>query len=205
MIYKGWHFLNSHTLFLLFVYSVESFLKYINITFIVIIAISGTPGTGKTSITELLKNKYKIVHLNDLAKEKGCLKGYDRKRKVRIVDYKCLDNKIDDVSDIIIESHYAHLMRFDILIILRTKPDVLRKRLLEKGFSNQKINENLEAEALGVISEESLDFIDRTFEIDTSFITPEEAADLVLKIVKERPDEYSIGKIDWSKEILEWY
>ncbi len=192
-------------LFLLFVYTVESFLKYINITFIVIIAISGTPGTGKTSITELLKNKYKIVHLNDLAKEKGCLKGYDRKRKVRIVDYKCLDNKIDDVSDIIIESHYAHLMRFDILIILRTKPDVLRKRLLEKGFSSQKINENLEAEALGVISEESLDFIDRAFEIDTSFITPEEAADLVLKIVKERPDEYSIGKIDWSKEILEWY
>ncbi len=192
-------------LFLLFVYTVESFLKYINITFIVIIAISGTPGTGKTSITELLKNKYKIVHLNDLAKEKGCLKGYDRKRKVRIVDYKCLDNKIDDVSDIIIESHYAHLMRFDILIILRTKPDVLRKRLLEKGFSSQKINENLEAEALGVISEESLDFIDRAFEIDTSFITPEEGADLVLKIVKERPDEYSIGKIDWSKEILEWY
>ncbi len=205
MTYKGWHCLNFHTLFLLFAYTVESFLKYINITFIVIIAISGTPGTGKTSITELLKNNYKIVHLNDLAKEKGCLKGYDRKRKVRIVDYKCLDNKIDDVSDIVIESHYAHLMRFDILIILRTKPDVLRKRLLEKGFSKQKINENLEAEALGVISEESLDFIDRAFEIDTSFITTKEAADLVLKIITERPNEYSIGKIDWSKEILEWY
>jgi len=185
--------------------NVESFLKYINITFVVIIAISGTPGTGKTSITELLKNNFKIVHLNNLAKEKGCLKGYDRKRKVRIVDYKCLDDKIDDVSDIVIESHYAHLMHFDVLIILRTKPDILRKRLIDKGFSIQKINENLEAEALGVISEESMDFLDRAFEIDTSFITAQVAADLALKIIAERPDEYRIGKIDWSEEILKWY
>ncbi|MEM0160259.1 MAG: adenylate kinase family protein [Candidatus Micrarchaeaceae archaeon] len=170
-----------------------------------IIAISGTPGTGKTSVTELLKNNYKVVHLNTLAKEKGCLKGYDRKRKVRIVDYKCLDSKIDDVPDIVIESHYAHLMRFDILIILRTKPDVLRERLVKKGFSKQKIDENLEAEALGVITEESLDFMDRAFEIDTSFITAQMAADLALKIIVERPDEYRIGKIDWSEEILKWY
>ncbi|MGC8496789.1 MAG: adenylate kinase family protein [Thermoplasmata archaeon] len=170
-----------------------------------IIAISGTPGTGKTSVTELLKNKYKVIHLNTMAEEKGCLEGYDRKRKVRIVDYKCLNENLDDDSDIIIESHYAHLMHFDILIILRTRPDVLRKRLIEKGFSKQKIDENLEAEALGVITEESMDLSDRAFEIDTSSTTAKETADLVLKIIEDRSDEYRIGKIDWSEEILKWY
>lgn len=175
------------------------------ITFFVIIAISGTPGTGKSSIAGLLKNSFKIIHLNDLAKEKGCIKGYDKKRKVKIVDFQCLDAKIDNSSDMIIESHYAHLMHFDILIILRTKPDILKKRLIDKGFSKQKIDENLEAEALGVISEESLDFTDRAFEIDTSSITSQKAAELALKIITEKPEEYRLGKIDWSEEILKWY
>jgi adenylate kinase len=171
----------------------------------VIVAISGTPGTGKSSVTELLKSNYKVIHLNELAKEKGCIKGYDKKRKVQIVDFECLDAKIDNGADMIIESHYAHLMHFDILIILRTRPDILKKRLIKKGFSKQKIDENLEAEALGVITEESLGFTDRAFEIDTSFLTTKKTAKLILKIIAEKPEEYRLGKIDWSKEILKWY
>ncbi len=50
-----------------------------------------------------------------------------------------------------------------------------------------------------------MDLSDRAFEIDTSSTTAKETADLVLKIIEDRSDEYRIGKIDWSEEILKWY
>ncbi|MCK5636466.1 MAG: dephospho-CoA kinase, partial [Thermoplasmatales archaeon] len=46
-----------------------------------IIAITGTPGTGKTSISEVLqKNKFEVVDLNKVACEKDFLIGKDEKR-----------------------------------------------------------------------------------------------------------------------------
>ena len=58
-----------------------------------IIALTGTPGTGKTSISKVLhENGFEIIDLNKTACEKDFLVGKDEKRASNIVDIKKFDN-----------------------------------------------------------------------------------------------------------------
>ena len=53
------------------------------------IIVTGTPGCGKSSTCEFLKNKlkdYKYYNISDFAKDNDCFEGYDEGRKSHIVD-----------------------------------------------------------------------------------------------------------------------
>ncbi len=52
------------------------------------IIVTGTPGVGKTTHTEVLAQNTKLKHLsiNDIVKERGCHDGYDEQFKSWIVD-----------------------------------------------------------------------------------------------------------------------
>ena len=57
------------------------------------IALTGTPGTGKTSVSKVLeKRKLKVIDLNKLAIEKDFIIGYDKKRDSKIIDINRLNN-----------------------------------------------------------------------------------------------------------------
>ena len=74
-----------------------------------IIAITGTPGTGKDTISKLVAEGivWKLIDLNKLAKEKTLFLGYDGRRKCEIVDIKKLKSEIKKLKkDCIIQSHY---------------------------------------------------------------------------------------------------
>ena len=56
-----------------------------------LVAISGTPGTGKTAVSDLLqKEGYEVVSLNELAIKNGFISGIDKKRNSKILDIKRL-------------------------------------------------------------------------------------------------------------------
>lgn len=167
-----------------------------------IVCITGTPGTGKTHLSSLLGKN--VIHLNDFSRENGCTKGYDKKRKSRIVDIDCLKNKLRGINDVIIEGHYSHFLNCDIVIVLRTSPKILRKRLEERNYSKEKIRENLEAEAIGLITSEALEKCKNVYEIDTSVID-EKILEKIEKILKGEGEEFRAGKINYMEEILEWY
>jgi len=86
--------------------------------------------------------------------------------------------------DIIIESHYAHDMPCDVVIVLRTEPSALRKRMVEKGFHTEKIAENMEAEMMEIIKDEATEAHENVYEIDTTRKTPEAAAGEIEKIIR---------------------
>ena len=67
----------------------------------------------------------------------------------------------------IVDSHLSHHIA-DIVIVLRTDPAVLKGRLEKRNYSEEKIKENLEAEALDIILAESVEWCDRVFEINTT-------------------------------------
>jgi adenylate kinase len=158
-----------------------------------IIAITGTPGTGKTEVAKALSKRLKWpwFSLNDIAEEKDLYQGYDDERMVKIVDIEKLKEEVNILAslhkNIIIESHYAHDMPSDLIIVLRTEPSVLRKRMLAKGFRPEKIAENMEAEMMEVIKDEALAKNRNVYEIDTTKKKPEDVAKEIEKIIKNQP------------------
>lgn len=139
-----------------------------------VICITGTPQTGKSMTAKALAKKlgWKLINLNELAKKKNLYCGYDRKRKVRVVDIGKIEKEIKKIMEkegnLILESHYSHEFPCDLVVVLRTNPAELRKRMEKLGWSREKIEENIEAEIMEVCKTEALELGRRVIEIDTS-------------------------------------
>lgn len=177
------------------------------------IALSGTPGTGKTSVTKILQNNgYHVIPLNDIALQKDFIVGVDKKRDTTIIDIAAVDRyiskQIPGKDLVFIEGHAAHLLTsVRYVIILRCHPRILKKRLQQKGWKPSKIQENIEAETIDIILCEAVDIHPEKniFEIDTTSKTIKEVAHSIqhLITIHFRPAKtYSIGQIDWSEELL---
>jgi adenylate kinase len=168
-----------------------------------VVVISGVGGTGKTTTAELLskKLKWKLVKLNDLVEKTDAYIGYDEKRKSKIVSVSKLKKEVKKLakkhSNLIIEGLYAHEFPADFVIVLRCKPDVLEKRLKKKYKWKTKIVENKEAEMIGLIAEEALDFHPdkKVYEIDTTKNTVAQTVGLIRRILEGKG--LKSRKIDW--------
>ena len=178
-----------------------------------IIALTGTPGTGKTSVANILReNNLEVIDLNKFAIESGFVIDKDNKRKSNIVDVKGLNKHIEtkykNTNLVFIEGHLSHLLTSaDKVIILRCHPKILKHNLSKRNWSEKKIKENIEAEILDIILCESLEVHgkENNFEINTSEKSLQEIASEIIKMISDRfknMKKYKIGKIDWSEEIL---
>jgi adenylate kinase len=162
------------------------------------VVVTGTPGTGKTTATEHVETDLDVVHLNDLIREEGLDEGEDPERGSLIADIDALQERLADRDDVLIESHLAHHLDADRVIVLRCHPRQLRERLLDRGEDGAKAAENAEAEALDVVLSEAVNEhgIENVYEIDTTDRSPEAvAADIEAVIEGER--EPSAGEVDF--------
>ena len=173
------------------------------------IAITGTPGTGKTSIGNVLRDRgWDTVEVSAIANEAGLLVEIDERRGSYEVNVDELQVAVDsryDSKDIVIIGHLAHLVSNDLCIVLRCRPDLLRTRLAGRDWPKAKVDENVEAEILDAILIEALEQDGAVFEVDTSDIGPSLVADAVLDILAGKTEKYRPGHIDWSGEVLDWY
>lgn len=171
------------------------------------ISITGTPCTGKTSISEKLSKElnYKLISINDLAEKLKAFSGYDKKRKCKIVDMGKIKEETEKLKeDLIFEGHTSHEIPVDIVIVLRCKPPVLKKRLEQRYPDNpSKVQENIEAEILGVIISEALIYNKNIHEIDTSDKTPEKIVEYIVKITENKTENFKVGKIDWLEKYVD--
>ncbi len=172
-----------------------------------ILAITGTPGTGKTAVAKILAERMgaNLISINKLLNE--IKSGWDRKRKTKIVDEedvkKAVKKHVIPGKTNIVEGHLSHLVDSSIIVVLRCNPEELEKRLKRKKWSTEKIKENVQAEILDEISVESGK---KAYEIDTGGRKPFYAAKLIEKLVKN-PKEYKhlrVGNIDWSEKYREY-
>lgn len=174
-----------------------------------IIFISGTPCTGKTTVSELLSDKLncKLVKINDLAICDNLVLGIDKDKGYKIIDIDALNDSLSDIisssDNLIVEGHLSHLCYgADKLIILRCRPEILEKRLALRDYSDAKIHENLEAEALGVCSAEALEIYENNiYELDVSDLTPDEIVYILIDLINGEK-QLSFGEIDFMDWLL---
>ena len=168
-----------------------------------IIGITGTPGTGKTSASALIEG---VLDLNELIKTEGLYLGIDEERDSLIADMGAVYDRVCGIArgeggNLVIEGHLSHHVS-DSAIVLRLAPDELETRLMARGYSRAKISENALAEAVDVILVEAVDWCDMVYEIDTTGKTVEEVADAIRGILDAidrgiEIDGYEPGSVDW--------
>lgn len=136
------------------------------------IAITGTPGTGKTTLAKkLAKNlNYHYIDVTKLISSNKLAEGYDMQRATKIVDAKKLNRflincikqlkKQNKIKGIIIDSHLSHYLPrkyVDFCIVTKCGIKELNKRLKKKKFHKSKIQENLQAEIFDVCRNEAME------------------------------------------------
>lgn len=173
----------------------------------VLVAITGTPGTGKSSACDVLARRgYVIVDLDDIARQEGLVVGRDEKRGTDEVDVDALREGLHIPAKVaFLKSHYSHRMDVNLAVVLRCRPSVLRARLEARGWPPEKVRENVEAEAIDVITQEAVGRVPFVFEIDTTAAMPEGTARAILDVLRGTTEGHKPGDIDWSHEVLSWY
>ncbi|MDN7025575.1 adenylate kinase [Methanoculleus sp. FWC-SCC1] len=165
------------------------------------IGITGTPGTGKTSVArELERRGHIVVWIKDTIRD--YVLAEDRDRDTLVVDVERWAEEFPPI-DGIVEGHLAHFLPCDRIVVLRCRPDVLQQRLLPRGYAPEKIAENTEAEALDVVLVETLEERpeDTILELDTTEQTAPECADRIEQFMRGKlPSSY--GHIDWTDYLV---
>ncbi len=178
-----------------------------------LVVLSGTPGTGKTTLARTLSGMMgvKWVGLSDLVRDKGLFLGVDAERGSLIADVERLIPKLGQLAEeaggrLIVEGHYAEVTPREWVekaIVLRTHPGELWRRLAERGWSEGKIRENVQAEILGVCAYNAVEAYgwEIVYEIDTSSKPPSESVREALEIVSRGGEKYRVGRINWLRQL----
>ncbi len=161
------------------------------------IALTGTPGCGKTAVAEELKKRgYRVKSVVELARENDCIIG--REGDELIIDVE----KLSRVEfDGIVEGHLSHLLKPEKVIVLRCNPLVIKERLIKRGWSKEKVMENVEAELIDVILVEAIENCGEVYEVDTTDMDVKEVADVVEEILAGKGDKYKPGSVDWLSKL----
>ncbi|MBE6506515.1 MAG: dephospho-CoA kinase [Methanocorpusculum parvum] len=166
-----------------------------------LIGITGTPGTGKTSVAEALRRRG--IDVLDLKTTVApYVLEHDEEMGADIIDVEEWA-KANRFLEGYAEGAIAHYLPAEKIIILRCRPDVLKERLAPRGYPAEKIRENAEAEALDVILIEAADAFaaEQIYEIDTTSIDSETAAELIISFAEGKIPA-SFGSLDWSEYVM---
>ena len=160
--------------------------------------LTGTPGVGKSTIADLLEERgYEITRAKDTV-QKYIINKSDDDSEIDI-DIDAWASHFKD-RESIVEGHFSHFIPgAEGVIVLRCNPEILTERLRARGYREEKVRENGEAEALDVILIETFDLYpaDQIYEIDASDTSPEEVVDQVERILLGQVSP-CCGIVDWT-------
>lgn len=174
------------------------------------LVITGNPGTGKHTCTRIIAEKTgaEIIDINRVAIDNFAItkktgRGLD-------VDVKKLSRLLAKImtarKDQVIVGHLAPYVikpaGTSSVVVLRRSPYVLEKTLEKRGYSTDKIRENLASEILGVSLYDSVRSFGKrkVVEFDTTNRTPVQTAGEIMRALHKKPKTASI---DWLAVVSE--
>ncbi|MBD3397729.1 AAA family ATPase [Candidatus Micrarchaeota archaeon] len=167
------------------------------------ILITGTPGTGKTEVANELGRitGWEVLHISEIAEEAESVRlAPNGEKEVDIPKLSAYITPIlNEKADVIFEGHLGCEMPCpaEIVVVLRTNPRKLEKRMEERGYFREKIDENMMAELLDYCYQLSdKHYACTVAELDTSERTPEESAKLVYSYITG--DRDALDSVNWE-------
>lgn len=126
-----------------------------------VIIVTGSPGAGKTTFAKALceATGYTYVDLTALIERESLSQGFDKARDCAIVDTLVLGKSLkkelsvlSGVPGVVIDSHMSQDLGIvpDLCVVVSCPLDVLRSRLAARGYSKEKVEENLQCEIFDV-------------------------------------------------------
>jgi len=166
------------------------------------VALTGTPGVGKTTLAALAAaDGWTVVDVKAWAKQEGCVVDYDEADEAAVIDIKRLAKRMPKAGRRLFEGHLSHLLPVDVAWVVRCDPDVLRGRLKARGYSPAKVAENLEAEALDIILQEALDGVGRVIQRDGTRRSPQALYKAFAEAGLGSAKADDLEAVDWSDRL----
>jgi len=178
-----------------------------------VIVVTGTPGVGKTIVSERLAQKLGAVHITvaDLVRHEGIASGYDEKRQTLIADDEKLAKRVQQIiaktrKTVIVDGHFAtetvpksYVAK---VFVLRCHPKQLRQRMVERGFQGAKLRENLAAEILDVCLVDAVNNVgvDKVCEVDTTDKTVNDTISEIVSILR-KTKHCAVGIVNWLGQL----
>ncbi|MFA6461481.1 MAG: AAA family ATPase [Candidatus Woesearchaeota archaeon] len=133
-----------------------------------VIAITGTPGTGKSTLAKKIAKERGYYHLNLHSHYKQLSVRYDRKSQSYVIDEKKFLELVKKEikvhakeKGIIIDTHISHYLPKKLvnqgIVMTCSNLKELEKRLKKRKYSEAKIRENLDCEIFQVCLGEALE------------------------------------------------
>ncbi|CAJ2633628.1 unnamed protein product [Trifolium pratense] len=127
------------------------------------ILVTGTPGTGKTTMSTALAEATQLNHINigDLVKEKKLHDGWDDELDSYILNEDLVCDELEDIMEEggnIVDYHGCDFFPerwFDCVVVLQTDNSVLYDRLSKRGYKDSKLSNNVECEIFQILLEEA--------------------------------------------------
>jgi len=178
-----------------------------------VIVVTGTPGVGKTIVSERLAQKLGAAHITvaDLVRRERITSGYDEKRQTLIADDKKLAKRVQQIigktrKTVIVDGHFATgiVPRSYVtkVFVLRCHPKQLKQRMVERSFQGAKLRENLAAEILDVCLTDAVNDVgvDKVCEVDTTDKTVDNTINEIVSILRKK-EHCAVGIVDWLAQL----
>ncbi len=164
------------------------------------ILVTGTPGVGKTSLAMLLadsineeinsQNKFTYLNLGKLIKDKKLYDTWNEEYDVPEFDEDKIMNELEPLLNeggYVVDFHSVYFIPNDlvnVVVLLRCDNTVLYDRLYARGYSENKIKENIECEIMEVTSDDVRENFDECKIIELRNEQTEQMMENIEKIIQ---------------------
>lgn len=130
------------------------------------VLVTGTPGSGKTSLCQMLQDELGLIHIEigKIVKEQQFYSEFDPSFDSYLIEQEDEDRLLDYLEPVMVKggccvdyhsSEFFPRRWFGMVLVLRANTSKIYDRLTARGYSDAKREENMDAEISGVCEDEA--------------------------------------------------